>query len=289
MKQKIILFTAFSTLLYITLSSKTNGPGSAPTSINATGGPGSTQTCSSASCHAGASGATTGLIEVRKKSAGSSSTPVTTYQNDTTYIVTLTCTNSSSIMTKFGFQMEAVDSVTSASSGTFSSLPTNVHSVTIASKVLIEHSSPLSKSIPTGTVSFDWKAPSSGLGVVKFFGIVNSSNNQGDAFGDVPSTNLSVSLKNAASSVGDLKHNISITAYPNPFTNILVLKMDNIGTGSYTINTFDLRGKKIAEQNTSVTPGNADLILRTDRWAAGYYMIQVEKDGYSQIISVVKR
>lgn len=289
MKQKILLFTAFASFLYVTLSSKTNGPGTAPTSINCTGGPGSTQTCSSTSCHAGASGATTGLLELRKKSAGSSSTPVTTYQNDTTYIVTLTCTNSSTIMTKFGFQMEAVDSASSSSVGTFSGLPTNVHSVTVAGKVLIEHSAPLSKSIPTGTVSFDWKAPSTGYGTVKMCGIVNSSNNGGDAFGDVPSSNLAVSYKNAAASVGTIEQNINITAYPNPFIHSLNLKMEHVPTGVYAINAFDMHGKKIVEQQVNLNSGTTDLAIRTDNWALGYYIIQVTKDGYSEMIPVVKR
>jgi hypothetical protein len=288
MKQKILLFTAFVAFLYCTLTSNDIGPGS-KSNLNCTGGPGSTSTCSGSNCHASPSGATTAKILISKKSTGLGGPFLTSYQNDSNYYVIVECFNSSTAFSRFGYQLEAVDSATGNSVGTFSGFNTKSHSITIGGKVLVEHSTPIGWTAPYSSTSFQWKAPGTGNGVIKFFCMVNAVNNTGSASGDDPSSPYALSLYNAAVSVGNLEKNIKVTTYPNPFTNTIIVKMENVQLGTYSINAFDLRGKKIAAQQLEVDNSIAEPAFHTDRWAAGCYIIQVEKEGYSQLIPVIKR
>ena len=105
MRKKSLLITATTAIIYLTISSYSGGPAHNMEG-NKTGSPGSSSTCSG--CHSGGGGTTTGAIEVRLKSAGASSTPVTSYVAGETYIITITGGNPTAGLDDFGFQFTAL-------------------------------------------------------------------------------------------------------------------------------------------------------------------------------------
>lgn len=284
MKQRILLFTATAGIALATLMSNDQGAGTAGNG-NRTGGPGATGTCSDGSCHAAAGGATTGTIEIRKKSAGLSSSVVTSYQGDTTYIVTVRCVNSGK--TSFGFQMETLDG-TNTNAGTFT-MNSHIHTKNLASKLLVEHASPISAGTGGDTTSFEWKAPSSGKGTITFYGRVNACTVNGQPGDDIPSAAITVPLTEASAGVATVANEVSIKAYPNPVTNFLNIKLENVSSGVYTINVFDLRGRNINTKEVKVNSNELETYLDAHKWANGMYHVEILKDDFRKVIPVMKQ
>lgn len=286
MKQKILLFTALTGIAFLTLTSSKNGPAD-DNEGNRTGGPGSVESCAATDCHSGGTGVTTGTIELRKKSAGLSSTPVTAYEGFVTYYVTVKGTNST--LSHFGFQIDALNTA-NKSIGTFGSLGSTIHQTTVAGKVLVEHSQPLPKD-GNGeyTATFEWTAPPSGAGKVTFYGCLNAIDNNDDKFGDTPSSPFSVSFNENPSSVNEVAKKAQVITYPNPFRSALNLTMENAGTGTYNVSAYDLRGKQIYYEDMRYNGGTFTTSINTYKWAAGTYFIQIAKDDFKQVVPVVKQ
>lgn len=285
MKQKILLFTTSAALAFLTLSSNENGPAHGGEG-NRTGGPGASGSCGASNCHSGGTGTTTGTVEIRKKSAGLSSAPVTSYEGFVDYYVTVTGTNSA--LSHFGFQLDALNTA-NTNAGTFSNFPAQVYSATVGGKTLIEHSSPIGKTGGVYTVTFEWKAPQSGAGKVTFYGCLNAVNNDGQKTGDQPGTPFSVALTESPSSVNQVVQNINIATYPNPFRSSLNLTMENAGTGTYNITAYDLRGKQVYNEDVRYNGGTFTTAINTYKWAAGTYFVQIAKDDFKQVVPVVKQ
>ena len=277
MKQRIILFSAFLGLSYVTLTSSADGPALVGDG-DRTGRLGAT--CAGGGCHTSNPGATSCTIEMHKLSDPTGS-PVTTFEADSTYIIRIKGTNTTSL-THFGFQLTAGFTNTKAA-GTFASLPSNVHSKTVGSFTEIEHSSALS--FPSGNFSEDiqWKAPS--IGPVTFYGIVNAVNNNGNEGGDAVSAPVTLTVQHSTS-VAKVNSDANVTAYPNPCTNSLNLKVDNIKT-AYSVNVYDLRGRRIYENNAPT--GTYNSTIDASKWAEGMYLIQITSGEAVKTISVVKQ
>lgn len=271
MKLRTLLFISFAALIYITLSSTASGP--AQWDGDRTGR--MTQTCAATGCHTASGGSTTCNIEIRKKSSGPGGAIVTKYIKDTVYTVTIKGTNTTK--PKFGFQLTAVSG--SNATGTFSNLPVNTHSFTVSGVPIIEHTAALAKAA-TGndSVSIDWKA--SDDTAASFYGIINAVDGNAASTNDAVSNPVNITLQKTTT-VSNIKNETSMIAYPNPFSNTLMLTIKH--AGNYSLSVFDLHGKKIAEQ---VTSGNFS--FNTENWVTGYYLIQIEKDSERQLISVIK-
>lgn len=279
MKKRIILFSAVLGLCYVTLTSHKDGPAVSGDG-DRTGRLGATLTCASSGCHTSSGGATTCTIEMHKLS-DPNGTPVTTFEADSTYIIRIKGTHAS--LNHFGFQMTAGFTSTKAAGTFLTPLPSNVHSAPIGSFTEIEHSSALS--FPSGNFSEDilWKAPA--VGPVTFYGIVNAVDNSGDEHGDAVSAPTTLTVQHSTS-VAKISNDVAITAYPNPCTSSLNLKVDNINNG-YSVNVYDLRGRKIYEGNAAAGVYNST--IDASKWASGMYFVQINNGSAAKTISVVKQ
>jgi hypothetical protein len=281
--KRIILFTAISGLLYLSLSSSSFGPASQ--SLNATGSPGATTTCGN--CHSGGSGTTTATVEIRKLSTGPTGPIVASYIPDTNYIIKVVGNHAT--LTHFGFQLTALNS-SNANAGTFSNLPGNIHSSTAGGKLIVEHATQIAKTNNQFEATFHWKAPATGTGNVAFYGIINAVDNNGQVGGDKPSNPFTKALtETSAASVSNTKNSFSIDTWPNPFTTKLNLKTNGLDRGNYNLCAYDMNGRKVYNTIISIKESEQETSVNTVEWAAGIYHIQLSKEGMQQTIVVMKK
>lgn len=286
MKQNILLFSFFLGILYLSLSSNKTGPAHSGTR-DKTGRLGSDSTCAN-TCHkdysTGPIGTTTCTIALRRKDWGASSAPVTGYIAGKTYIVTISGSNTISLP-KYGFQLTAT--IGSATVGTFSNFPANVGQATASGVTLVEHTTPLSGTSGNYATSFEWAAPSSASGAITFWGIINAVDGNNAYNNDAPSPGASVILQDVTS-VETVYSESKVNVYPNPFTAKLNVKIGKAIPGSYTINAYDLHGRKLASSQANGSIANNEISFNTSEWPGGIYLIQTVKDGIQTTVQVMK-
>ncbi len=137
------------------------------------------------SCHSSYSLVTSGnqWNRIRMRS----NIPSTGYLPDSTYTITITYAESG--ISKFGFQLTALDT-TNAAAGTFSTADnrTSTSSTSVSGKTryYIGQTTTGSARVATDSTawSFKWKAPSTNVGKVKLYTTVNASNDNSSSSGD---------------------------------------------------------------------------------------------------------
>lgn len=281
MKKKSLLITLSAGMAFVTLSSNDNGAAN-NSNGDRTGRIGASVTCASAGCHSGGSGTTTCTIEVRKKSAPTGAI-VTDFTPDSVYIVKLKGTNAS--LSHYGFQVIAVNG--SANAGTWQNIPTDAHTGTAGGLTLVEHHHPLPKN-GSGNYEIDLEWKASNVSTTTFHAIINGVNNTGSTSGDLSSSPTQVTLQKKTS-VENTSLQSQFSVYPNPATNVVNVKIENITPGEAYINVVDLRGKIIASQNVSVSNSSINTTINSARWAAGLYYIHISKNDESKVIAIVKQ
>lgn len=131
-------------------------------------------------CHGGGDFDPVLSIELRN-----GSTPVSTYIPNTAYTVHLELSTSTGLTqdTRYGFQIVGVRTSDNANTGTWGSLSaTNFHTVTINSRVYVEHS----QRLDSGIIDIPWTAPATGTGNVRFYAAGNIVNMDFNPTGDNP-------------------------------------------------------------------------------------------------------
>ena len=177
MKYIKYLFLLLSVVLIRDVVSYTNGSNPGYTGAISEGN------CTS--CHASYSLVTSGTQWNRIRMR--SNIPSTGYLPDSTYTITLTYAETG--ISKFGFQLTALDT-TNAAAGTFSTADsrTSTSSTSVGGKTryYIGQTTTGSARVATDSTawSFKWKAPSTNVGKVQFFVNLNSTNNNGSDNGD---------------------------------------------------------------------------------------------------------
>ncbi|HRO43394.1 MAG TPA: T9SS type A sorting domain-containing protein [Flavipsychrobacter sp.] len=283
MKRSFLLFSAVAGMLYLTLSSNSFGPASSSNG-NRTGSPGSAGTCGSSGCHSVPSANTTGLFIVADATAPT--TPVTSYTPGHNYIVALSGNNATKA--NFGFQAIVLRQSNNTQVGTITTTDAKTH-VPSGYTALIEHNQRIGKTQGVYAVTFNWTAPAAGTGPVTIYGIINAVNSDGGVAGDEPSNTFSQVLTEIPTSVASLSQNIKITAYPNPATSNVNIKMEGAENGTYTINVMDVTGRTIQTESLQVNGENANISLQTGNWASGLHFAQIIKDGAQRMIPIVKQ
>jgi hypothetical protein len=285
MKKRILLFTALTGILYLSLSSYQIGPTFKAQNKNCTEGPGSNSTCGATGCHDG--GTNTSLLGsatfvVRKKTLGLNSAPVINYQNDSEYTITVRVKHPN--LMNYGVQAEIVD-VNSASTGTISAgghlVVDSINGMHVVSSNAITL---------TDSAVFEWKAPSTDTTDIKLYGatvIGDGAGQLNDSVLKIPTATLTWTPSTNINRVS--YSDINISAYPNPLMgNYLYLSMNNSGTGIYTIEAYGMNGQLIYQNNISVNTSKSNTMINTERWAKGPYIIHVSTDNAHKILPVVK-
>lgn len=112
----------------------------------------------------------------------------TGYEPDSTYTLKLKYKQSS--ITRFGFSITALDDKNKEPAGDFSITSTRTQkrtkSVSGKTRQYVEHTNAGTASTSSNTTEweFEWKAPSSNVGIVKFYATVNATNASGTNAGD---------------------------------------------------------------------------------------------------------
>jgi hypothetical protein len=82
-----------------------------------------------------------------------------------------------------------------------------------------------------------------------------------------------------------MTYSASLTAFPNPVTGSLVTVMWEGVKGSFDVLVTDLSGRNVAlERNVT----NGQVVLNTDEWLSGYYLIQIQGNGINEQVKLVK-
>lgn len=287
MKKRLFLLTAVAGLAYVTLTSNTTGPavGSAG---NVTGAKGTPTSCGSGSCH----GTTAGPTVTITVDSLTTSTAVTHYVPGKLYTIKIHGAGSSNSW--FGFEFASVSGTgtSQAQAGTASSFPANVGADVFSGLSLVEqHLALAATSAGVYDVSFQWTAPTVGVGNITLYCTLNSVNHDGNQNAADVSGNVSVVLgqEAAPTAVASVAENMSINAYPNPAINSLNLQFDNTQPGTYTLQVFNLNGKCVATDNVEVNGMNSIKNINTANWVPGMYQVVVAKDGINKVIPVVKQ
>jgi hypothetical protein len=79
-----------------------------------------------------------------------------------------------------------------------------------------------------------------------------------------------------------------LRAFPNPFTDRIVLALWTNETESLTVNVHDLSGREVHAATSEPASGGRELIIATDHWPAGYYLCTVERGGEVRTLRLVK-
>lgn len=270
MKKKVIyiavLATAFILVSYQQIMTNSSTPPTAKT-----GAPGDGN-CTS--CHSGT------------VNSGSGTSSITFGNSDTTYIpgqvYTVTVSITQTSITKFGFELLALDA-SNANAGTITvTNTTNTASTTSGSKVYIHHKNAGS----SNSWSFSWTAPSSNVGAITFYAALNATNADGGSAGDNIYTisktiNPDVSSfvgENFATSLG------TIRPFPNPATTDFVnINYSLQNEGTVVLRLTDLTGKEVQTVNVqNKIPGNYSETLNLSGLSSGIYILNLNsKDHHS--------
>lgn len=299
MKKKILLFTVVAGLGSLVISSYHGGP--ARNGYDCTGAEGAAMGsfvnptgCSAGSgCHK--TTATTSIgVAIELDSAGIAKHY---YIGGQTYTVKITGTPTGTSNTNFGFQLNALKGIASASTnadaGTWSStgLPTGTQRTvpgTYTQLTCMEHSNTQTLSGSSFTKTFTWTAPPAGTGPISFWGAVNFVNgNTGADAGDVWNTSHIIIGEGAYTLAVNNVQSMDIKAFPNPVINTLNLQFGAATPGNYKIHAFDMFGRTVANETIELT-ALSQFSINTSNWPSGLYQLVIENEGVRQVIPIVK-
>lgn len=245
-----------------------------------TGAPGETS-CASSGCHA--SVATQNSPFVMIDIGGG----LTTYQAGQTYQITVTNSDSGS---KYGFEMVALDN-TNSSVGTFignAAQHTNVSTSSSNNRMYVRHFNAQA----TPVYTFQWTAPSSGVGQITFYVASNAANGNGMGTGD--KIHLKTAVLDFSTAIGDTPQQpekANIIVYPNPVSGSDISVAYRLNeTQDITLEVFDMSGKLMETHNMgnlAVGEQQHNLSLDRSRYSAGNYMVRISGNTYSKTCQIV--
>lgn len=238
-----------------------------------TGAPGDqANTCRT--CHNTGTYGSSAIIEVFD-SAGTIA--VTKYALGKQYTIRLTISVTSGTPSAYGFQM--IDIRKKDSTNVKGFLPKaqqaaniGIDTIIASNRVYAEHNARLSSNV----INVKWKAPSTDLGTIVFYGAGNAVNSSGTFAGDNGTPPTSVQLASPISSgVNDLAENVQIQLSPNPTPSTVSVWLESKVSKSVKIQVTDLSGRIVLSDNWAVTVGQNQRSLDMNALPKGAYMVQI--------------
>lgn len=269
-----ILVSIVSLMAFSGGGHETNSTGGAPAGF--AGDPaGGNATCRS--CHSGPTAATiAGII--------TSNIPPGGYTPSATYTITANFVRAGH--TKFGFQISPQNT-----SGVQKGTMANISGTQLvgAGGKYITHVTGSTTGSGSKTWNFLWTAPAAAQGPVTFYGAFNATNNSGSDLGDSIFKSTLVVTENMASVNSYEKNNFSLSAYPNPATDVLNLKFVLEERSLVEIDLFDTRGYKLGSLfSGSAMNGEVNKSYDVSSYPKGIYFIRLNVDGNYSLQKVIK-
>jgi hypothetical protein len=206
--------------------------------------------------------------------------PGNTYTPGQTYTITVTVSEATKIL--FGIGVEALDA-TNANAGTLVITNTAETHLLTASNGRINVVQQLNGglvSAPGGTksFSFDWQAPATDIGYVKFYaaGVAANANND-ETDDNTYSTFLSISSP-TVTATADLPETLSFAVYPNPVKDDihLYLPSGSLNGGNTRAALYSLGGQLITEFVGAPATGTLSLPVPAGV-SNGVYFVRLEQ------------
>lgn len=272
LKKLIVCIFIISLCIFITDNDARGFSSGAPDA--STGSPSDGQTC--ASCH-------TGAAVIVLPNIISTTIPSSGYIPGNTYTVTASFPRAGH--TTFGFQISPQDN-SGIVMGTLNDI--NMETQITGFGTYITHSNLGTTGVGSKTWTFDWTAPSTGVGNVTFYGAFNASNGNGSSNGDSIFTTTHTVYESTLSA-NQLAYNPNqVRIFPNPVKDHFTIRFNEL-EGEMNLVLFNLEGKKIFEKNNiSILKGDVSTTVSLDdNITSGNYFLDItigEKQFIKKII-----
>ncbi|HFA51598.1 MAG TPA: T9SS type A sorting domain-containing protein [Bacteroidetes bacterium] len=270
-------------VLFITLQSRSGGPGISPQALQVTGAPGSTGsvgTCGNNGCHT--AGAFSPSLSIQLLDGTDA---VTAYQPGKTYTVKIVNTPGNGTPARYGFQAVTLDG-NDAQAGAWEPLSGALHTVELSNRSYAEHSAPS----PNGTFELEWTAPAAGTGNVTVYAASLASNNNGNTAGDgVASSTLALTESQTSSTSAADEKIASLKVLPNPVGDRLNLEISSLLSGNFRIRIMDVKGQEVSYTPVDVQAGQQLKSVDVAALPPGMYVVQLCGNEHLAAVQMMKK
>ncbi|MFM9952090.1 MAG: choice-of-anchor V domain-containing protein [Saprospiraceae bacterium] len=275
------IYTFFALTLAAVLFMGTGSGAGANQSVDLTGSPlGGGVFCSL--CHGGGSFAPTLAVQVLDNG-----TPVTAYEPGKTYTLRTAITAGSGTPARYGFMAVALTGATNQGAGVFGTPPAGMRKTTISNRVYVEHNTPSM----ANTFEVEWTAPAAGTGDVRFYSAGNATNNNNGTSGDnaVRLTTPLTLTEMATSNLSTTELFRQLSAWPNPVSNQLNIRIVTANSGLYRMDVLDAQGRWLRSEQVQLAAGENNLRRDWNDATPGVYFVQFSDGEGLATLRVLKR
>jgi hypothetical protein len=221
-------------------------------------------------CHSGSAQQVSGWITSTIPGAG--------YIPGQTYTITATATHSGAQL--YGFEVTAEDA-SNAKTGTIVITDAAQTKKVNSNKAITHTVNGTTPSSGSKSWSFDWTAPASGTGTVKFYGAFNAANGNGGTSGDVIYTSSMTVFEATTGLTDNLAASLDIKVYPNPFADYIEIAMGNLEKPVKSIRLSGQDGRMVWVKD--IQNGNQDkYCIDASGFSRGIYFVTVVFSDFRQ-------
>jgi len=213
-----------------------------------------------------------------------SNVPPTGYIPGNTYTVTATITRPGHA--KFGFQASPQNSAGTLL-GTLSTISGGTQLV--GTGKYVTHTNTGTSGSGTRTWNFGWTAPSSGTGLVTFYGAFNASNANGGSGGDSIFTSMLLIGENGNGIPSFDLNEFKMSVFPNPSSEYVKVRFYLEGNSDVAISLMDIHGNVVSNLFSETTlNGEVNKTFDVLSYPKGVYFLLLRVDGRSALQKIIK-
>jgi hypothetical protein len=216
-----------------------------------------------------------------------------TYNPDSTYIITVTVTQTG--MTKFGFDFEALLGGDTLNAGTLAIMTDSTNDQIMQYTELndtnlndVTHTLAGITGVGTKSFSFLWTAPATGAGAVTFFVAGLANNTISSKLGAYVYTDSLVLIQSTVGIAEKAAKNFNLSVFPNPTSENLNVQFSLKGISSVNMDMLDINGSKVADLiSENGMNGVINKTFDVSTLAKGIYFVRLNINGESTIQKIV--